>query len=123
MFNILKKMPKGRGLEGRVLGPGDLEELNCSQAVSLLVECKLHGGPLCALSHWWTGAGVHMTSVHPGNQNPGSEGTQCQIDREGAWVSPGIPDGPASCPHKNLILPFICSSNLSRGQVTKQDTS
>lgn len=31
VFNILKKMPKGRGLREGSGGPGDLEELNCSR--------------------------------------------------------------------------------------------
>ena len=50
VFNILKKMPKGRGLEGRVLGPWGLGGTKLQLAVSLLVECKLHEGPVCSFS-------------------------------------------------------------------------
>lgn len=50
VFNILKKMPKGKGLEGRVLGPWGLGGTKLQLAVSLLVERKLHGGPVCSFS-------------------------------------------------------------------------
>ena len=123
VFNILKKMPKGRGLEGRVLGPWGLGGTKLHLVVSLLVECKLHGGPVCSFSLVHRGRGSTWLLSTLDTKTPALSGLSVRQTgrRPGCYWASLV--GLQVVPHKNLIPPFICSSSLSRGQVTKQDTS
>ena len=122
VFNILKKMPKGKGLEGRVLGPWGLGGTKLQLAVSLLVELKLHGGPVCSsLVDRGRGSTWLLSTLE--TKTPALRGLSVRQRERGPGCHRASLVGLQVVPHKNFIIPFICSSSLSGGQVTEQDTS